>query len=565
MNIGRWESYIEKYRYLLCFIALGLVYFLNMFPDVMEVDAAQYAAIAMEMTGSGNYLEIFQRGEDYLDKPPLLFWLSSLSFSLFGVSNFTYKLPAVLVIILGIYSTYRFTLHWYDLQRARAAAIVLACTQALLLITNDVRTDGILMGFTIFSVWQLSVFLDGARLKHLVAGAAGVAFAMMAKGPLGLIVVIFAVGGHLLITRNFRAIFNPKWILLVFVTAVLLIPMCWGLYHQFDLHPEKEVYGLKGPSGLKFFFWTQSFGRITGDIYWNNNTGYFYFFHTILWDYQPWILFLVPALLRAVKIFVLDITGRSVRKLPEYFTLCGFLLGFAALSASSYKLPHYIFPLFPFASVITADFIVWLCRENHQRLIIRAYSVLSKVHFGLMNLFFVIPIVAFVLFFPLESYWLPVVLVILFLLFWYLFVSLPGREDKILIPTLISMVAFGLVLSTYFYPSLLKYQSESSAGRDAALLPANRFYFYRAYGNSLDFYAGRIVPEFDLQNTGTYEKGTQVFTDEEGKKELEEKLPGGFKVLKVYEDYHVSGLKITFLNRNTRYKTLKQHFLLEKQ
>jgi 4-amino-4-deoxy-L-arabinose transferase-like glycosyltransferase len=108
-----WESLLYQYRYIFCFGALGIVYFLNMFPDVMEADASQYAAISWEMLENGSYLQVFQRGLDYLDKPPLLFWLSSFSFKLFGVSNFTYKLPAVLVILMGIYATYRFTLHWH--------------------------------------------------------------------------------------------------------------------------------------------------------------------------------------------------------------------------------------------------------------------------------------------------------------------------------------------------------------------------------------------------------------------------------------------------------------------
>ena len=47
--------------------------------------------------------------------------------------------------------------------------------------------------------------------------------------------------------------------------------MSIGLYEQFDLHPEKEVLYMKGPSGFRFFYWTQSFGNNRGESYWDNN------------------------------------------------------------------------------------------------------------------------------------------------------------------------------------------------------------------------------------------------------------------------------------------------------
>ena len=34
--------------------------------------------------------------------------------------------------------------------------------------------------------------------------------------------------------------------------------MAWGLYEQFDLHPEKAVNGRSGVSGLWFFLWGHS-------------------------------------------------------------------------------------------------------------------------------------------------------------------------------------------------------------------------------------------------------------------------------------------------------------------
>jgi hypothetical protein len=113
---------------------------------------------------------------------------------------------------------------------------------------------------------------------------------------------------------------------MLIIVALILAPMTYGLYTQYDLHPEKEVYGLSGPSGVKFFYWTQSFGRITGDIYWKNDTSFFFFFHTILWDFQPWIFFLIPALFMRFKTLILS--KFRIPEKAEFMSFSGFVLGF---------------------------------------------------------------------------------------------------------------------------------------------------------------------------------------------------------------------------------------------
>jgi len=511
------------------------------------------------MIENGSYLEVFQHGKDYLDKPPLLFWLASFSMKLFGISNWAYKLPAVLIIIVGIYSTFGFTKIWYSSQKAKIAALILCTTQAFFLITNDIRTDGILTGFVMLAVWQLCLFLKNNRLLNLFIGSLAVGAAMLSKGPLGIVIVVLAVGGDMLIKRQYKHLFKPQWLILLLVVFITLLPMCYGLYHQFDLHPEKEVYKLKGPSGLKFYFWTQSFGRITGESTWKNNSSIFYFFHTILWDFQPWILFLFPALFSRIRdLFQLGFKGTNSK---EYMTLCGFVLTFAALSISSYKLPHYIFPLFPFISIITADYIVSFVEKDGKFI-----KFLSNVHLGIIHLFFIAPVLSFLLFFPINSILLPITLVLLFLLFCYTVKVTKNKVDRIILPTTIVSFAFGLVLSTYFYPSLLQYQSESVVAKEIYInkTPDDMFYSYHASAFSLDFYLQRIVPEFDINQINTYNKGACVYTNKIGKDEIINKS-SEYELIKTYDDFPITGLSFTFLYKKTRDKVIKNTYLLMKQ
>ncbi len=273
-------------------LAAGLLLVLirGLWIDLMDVDAAQYASISMEMSQNGSWLEVKHRYDDYLDKPPLLFWTSAFSFLIFGCSNWAYKLPSFLVACVGVYSVYRFTLLFYAQKTARHAAFLLASGMGFLVLCNDVRTDTLLLGTTSLAIWQLAAYLQNRLWKNLVGAFLAIGFAMLAKGPIGLVVPALAAGTHLLLQRDLRQIFRWQWILGLGITALVLLPMCWGLYTQFDLHPEKALHDRISTSGLYFYFWEQSFGRITGDNVWRNNAGPFYFLHVYLWAFLPWAL-----------------------------------------------------------------------------------------------------------------------------------------------------------------------------------------------------------------------------------------------------------------------------------
>ncbi len=152
-------------------LLLGLIfadYLIGMIMiDLMEVDTMQYGSIAREMLDSGNYLQLHHRHLDYLDKPPLLFWLSSLSFSIFGFSPFSFRIPSMLFIILGAYSTYRLAKIYYNKETGILAAVILASSQAWFMISHDPRTDAILASAVIFGVWQLVEYIRSQRPQIL--------------------------------------------------------------------------------------------------------------------------------------------------------------------------------------------------------------------------------------------------------------------------------------------------------------------------------------------------------------------------------------------------------------
>ena len=137
------------------YLAILLVYAFGANLEIMEVDAAQYASISLEMLKSGEYLQVLDRNVDYLDKPPLLFWLSAFSMKLFGIGNWQYKLPSILFSLLGILSTHQLGKRLYSEEVGRTASLILGSSLAFIMTNNDIKTDTILVSSIVFAIWML--------------------------------------------------------------------------------------------------------------------------------------------------------------------------------------------------------------------------------------------------------------------------------------------------------------------------------------------------------------------------------------------------------------------------
>jgi len=541
-------------------ILIGALYFLFGPIDIMDIDAAQYASISREMLETGNYLQVHQRGQDYLDKPPLLFWLASTSFNLFGISNFTYKLPAVLILLLGLFSTYKAARLFYSEHVAGSAMLILASTEAYLLMVNDVRTDGILTGFTIFSVWQLLEYIKSNKWSHFLLAALGIGLAMLSKGPLGAIIPAIAVGGHLLYKRDFKTIFQAKWLLIPLIVLVILSPMLYGLYQQYDLHPEKEVYGLKGPSGIKFFFWTQSFGRITGDIYWKDDSSPFFFLNSMAWDAQPWYIVGWIALVYTLILLIKNLN--KPEKMPEAWTLAGFIIPFLALSSSNYKLPHYIFPLLPYFSIILAQFFL-------NKLPTFKPSIKNSIYIIQSLPLFLFPIlVAFISIYAFElAWWKFLLLSLLYIvLFYFISKAKNPKETKIIRLNVMASFWAGIFLALHFYPNLLKYQGTAQIGKWAHEnnIGNRDLFVVDAHSFSFDFYGHRSTPFIAYEALDELDNGQYITVTRATYLDMQVHRPGQFEVEKSFPNYSVSLLKLGFLNSSTRAENIDSVYVLKK-
>jgi 4-amino-4-deoxy-L-arabinose transferase-like glycosyltransferase len=542
------------------FVPVAIVYVTGLFMDVMQVDAAQYAAMSLEMAETGNYLQLYYRGQDYIDKPPLIFWLSAGSFKLLGVSNFSYKLPSFLFTLLGLFATFKLGKLLYNANVGFYACLILSTTQAWFLINHDIRTDTILAACTIVSIWQLACFTENRKLIHLFCAALGITGAMLTKGPIGLMVPALAVGTHYVLTRNWKKFFQWEWLLLLFIVFIGLAPMLYGLYQQFDLQPGKQTYNGPIHSGLQFYFWTQSFGRITGESTWKNDADPLFFVHTFLWAFLPWCLVFVVALYKKMKLLVRQRFRLS--SAHEGFTLGGIIFPGIAFSLSHYKLPHYIFVFFPLAAILCAHLVYKLIDKQRYK---KITDNLTAIH-GLMafSVWFLMVIMCTVVF-PTSHLFHWIVLAASFTLILYSLFFKRNLFHRLVIPVLVSIVTANLLLNVHIYPTLLTYQAGSVAAQTVAnAFPTYPFVSMSEASYSLDFYYRAAVP--NLQSVQElrehYHKQRVWIYTNEGHYQVLKKSEASILNEKKLQDYPVSRLRLRFLDPTTRNNTVANKYLL---
>ncbi|MFC2176059.1 ArnT family glycosyltransferase [Bacteroidota bacterium] len=528
-----WMSTLGKW---LPFLGILLVYITGSFVDVMEVDAAQYASMSREMLETGNYLQIFNRATDYLDKPPFLFWVSALSMKVFGVKTWAYKLPSILFSLLGIFSTYKLGERLYSQVIGRTAALVFGSTLAMIVINNDIKTDTILTAAIVFSIWMMVSYLQTKEWKYLLGSAVGIGIGMLTKGPIGVMMPVLAVGSHLLIKKELKQLLDWRLLIALLVIAIMLIPMSLGLYKQF------------GSNGIKFFFWTQSFGRITGENEWRNDTSVFFFSHVFLWAFLPWTFLAITALIKRFTGLKKDLETNF----SEFYTLSGVVLVTLALSFSKFKLPHYIFIVFPLLAIITANHIHSLKNYVNWVWVQVILSCLAAI------LLFIILLYSF----PEGGFIAPIILVLGVVGAIVAFLSL-YRHEQTVYPSFIVFIAVGLSLNLHFYPQLLKYQANSVVGKliTEQQIEKDQFIGFATGGHALDFYSERIVPwKPDVASTlKTIKKGTIIYADQARYNALLKRnaVPDS---IKEFDSFNVQLLSFQFLF--SRKEAVKTNYLL---
>ena len=543
------STFISRSTYIALFLLLGVVYIIGLFVPLMDNDSAHHAAIALRMYQTGDYVNLMDLGHDYLDKPHLHFWLSALSYHIFGVTSFAYKFPSFLFTILGTYATFRLGKSLYNAETGRLAALITASAFAYILANNDVRMDAILTASIVLATWQLVEWINTKRWIHVFGAALGLALGFATKGHIAVFTPGVAALFYILYKKEWSLIFSLQFLTLILSFFIFIAPVVYCYYLQFDLHPEKVIRGKSGRSGVAFILWQQNFERFQGDSWGGDGKNdRAFFLHSFLWAFAPWSIIAFTAFFSRLKSF-------KTRKW-EWLTLGTFAVLGLMISFSGFKLPHYLNILFPTAAVLTSAYLHY--NISNQKVMKRLFvvqvvlSVLLLIAAGVINVWA----------FPIQDILAIVGFFILLAAVFYLIKKTETSQQRLIVIPVTAIALSFYLLNANFYPKLLTYQGGNEMARDlkGKVDPAHVYFWPGTYSTSYNFYSGQLHQYFS--DTVYRQKDTVWILA--GDKDIPEMKKRGYPILEgfAHRDYQITRLKGTFINPARREEVLEKMVLV---
>ncbi len=512
--------------------------------DILDPDGTLYATIAKHMANTNDFVNLFGDNHDWLDKPHLPFWITAVSFKIFGLTPFAYKFPGFLFWLGGLCFTYLIAKELYGKYTAQVTALVYLIALHSVIANFDVRAEPYLTTLTIGSIWFWLKDWKERKWYYLVLAALFAAGAVMTKGIFALLTIAGGFVLYWIITAQWKEFVRPRWWILAVLIFIFITPELYCLYVQFDLHPEKVVFGKTGVSGLRFFFWDSQFGRFfnTGPIKGSGDVNFF--LHTTLWAFLPWSVYLVMAIYDAFR-------NKGVSKNVEAWLVHGgALLTFVLFSLSKFQLPHYIIILFPQFSIITGKYLVRMFDGMHAKT--------SRFIFGL-QIFLVLLVSVFIItitfFAGIQKPFLisaVVTTVAIAALFFF-------RQANLL-NTFAKAFAFSFLLYPFlnfvFYPYIMQYQAGMQAANWANThKPGSKLFIYKEFSHAFEFYAlGEPAWVYDMHGMDSTVSKEGTITVYARSADLDTLRIQSFEVhtLQHFSYFRISMLTLTFLNPATR-------------
>ncbi len=300
-------------------------------------DEPRYARVGEEMNLRGSYITPTLNFRPWLEKPPLLFWLEAVSFRLFGVHEWSARLPAATLALLSLFIV---ALLAEDLAGRRVAlfTVLILCTSGLFFVfARAASTDTLLVA--LLTTAMVCGFQATRSPSNLWAASAGLALglAVLAKGPVAVVLFAGVFGLYFLLEQKLG--WNLKQIILATILfSFTTVPWFW------------QVWKENGYDFVATFWINHHLARFVTDIH-HHSEPFWYYLVVLALGFFPWVCFLGSALFRTWQRRK-HLLSTSYR--PELFLWLWVIVPFSFFSFSESKLAGYILPVFPPLAVIVA-------------------------------------------------------------------------------------------------------------------------------------------------------------------------------------------------------------------
>jgi 4-amino-4-deoxy-L-arabinose transferase-like glycosyltransferase len=241
--------------------ALGLsvlISFTGIFDhELIAADEIRVAEIGREVLISGNVLVLTLGGEVFLEHPPLYYWLISVAFRVFGVSDGAARLPSAIAGCLTLLLAFDLTRRLASAGSGLLTVLVLTTMWGFFRHAHRCMVDPLLSLFIMLGYWAFALAMFGENSRNdnrsflptwaliLVLYLAG-ALAFLTKGPIGVILLGSPLALAIIFWRRWD--FLRSWAhlpgILILITGCLIWPLLLYLYEGEALFKEFVVHNI---------------------------------------------------------------------------------------------------------------------------------------------------------------------------------------------------------------------------------------------------------------------------------------------------------------------------------
>lgn len=314
---------------------------------LVGADEPRYAQIAREMLARHDWIVPTLNGQPWLEKPVLLYWREMFSYSILGVHDWVARVPA------AVHATVLVIVILFFMRRFRPgteldAALITASCAAMIGFGRAASTDIILSVPFCLAMLAWWVWHETSRRLWLGAFYLLLGVGALAKGPISPALAVLIVGAYSWLRRDLKIFLRSLWLPGFGIFFVVVLP--WYVAVQ-----------IKVPEFFRVFFLEHNLERFGTNLY-QHSQPFWYYIPVFIIAMLPWSVFTLPALGNAVRrgwaVVRKHREENVVEAVPEdwleQFLMLWILIPVIFFSISRSKLPGYILPAIPAATMLTA-------------------------------------------------------------------------------------------------------------------------------------------------------------------------------------------------------------------
>ncbi len=250
-------------------IALAAVLLLSIFMNFFQLGQTGYGnpyyAAAVRSMGD-NWQNFFFASFDpggfvTVDKPPLGFWLQTLSTKFFGFGAFSILFPQALCGVLAILLLYALVRRHFGVVAGLLAALALAVSPISVVTSRNNTIDSTLALVLLLATWAVIHAAETGQLRWLLLSSVFVGLGFNIKMAEAYLIIPALVMTYMLCAP--RSIWTRIWHLALFTVLALTLSASWALAVDLTPAPQRPYIGsTQNNSALSLAFDYNGLGRL---------------------------------------------------------------------------------------------------------------------------------------------------------------------------------------------------------------------------------------------------------------------------------------------------------------